>query len=112
MPQNQALAVWDRLWAVGRDFGLRPIGYAALDLARIEAGFVVCGTDFKSTHAALRPTLGTTPFALDAARLVSFDTGPFTARRATPQPATTSPRSTICRLTIPRPKHPHHPPTQ
>ena len=82
MPAGQALAVWDRLWAAGRDYGLRPIGYAALDLARIEAGFVVCGTDFKSIHAALRPSRGRTPFELGAGRLVDFDKGHFNGRRA------------------------------
>src|SRR3546814_19515097 len=92
MPQDQALAVWDRVWAAGRDFGLRPIGYAALDLARIEAGFVVCGADFKSTHAALRPTPGRTPFELDAGRLVDCDKGHFKGRRAPLQPAKAGPR--------------------
>src|SRR3546814_3745273 len=50
-PAEKALALWDRLWASGHNYGLRPIGYAALDLARIEAGFVVCGTDFKSARS-------------------------------------------------------------
>src|SRR3546814_18587972 len=63
-PAEKALALWDRLWASGHNYGLRPIGYAALDLARIEAGFVVCGTDFKSAQAAVRPTRGRTPFEL------------------------------------------------
>jgi len=81
-PAEKALALWDRLWAAGQDFGLRPIGYAALDLARIEAGFMVCGADFKSAHAALRPTRGRTPFELGAGRLVDFDKGPFNGRRA------------------------------
>jgi len=92
MPAGQALAVWDRLWAAGRDYGLRPIGYAALDLARIEAGFVVCGTDFKSIHAALRPSRGRTPFELGAGRLVDFDKGHFNGRRALLQHAKTGPR--------------------
>src|SRR3546814_14283228 len=78
MPQNQALAVWDRVWAAGRDFGPRPLGYAALDLARIEAGFVVCGADFKSTHAALPPTRCRTPLALYAGRLVDLAQSHFT----------------------------------
>src|SRR3546814_494415 len=56
-PAEKALALWDRLWASGHNYGLRPIGYAALDLARIEAGFVVCGTDFKSAQDRKSPRL-------------------------------------------------------
>ncbi|HEY9547985.1 MAG TPA: aminomethyltransferase family protein, partial [Kiloniellaceae bacterium] len=108
MPQNQALAVWDRLWAAGRDFGLRPIGYAALDLARIEAGFVVCGTDFKSTHAAIRPTRGRTPFELDAGRLVDFDKGHFNGRRALLRQAKSGPRYKLVGLEIAGNKAPHN----
>src|SRR3546814_16798414 len=95
MPQDQALAGWDRLWAAGRDFGLRPIGYAALDLARIEAGFVVCGADFKSTHAALRPTRARTPFELGVGRLVDFDKGHFNGLRAMLQHAQAGPRQNL-----------------
>jgi aminomethyltransferase len=100
MPAGQALAVWDRLWAAGRDYGLRPIGYAALDLARIEAGFVVCGTDFKSIHAALRPSRGRTPFELGAGRLVDFDKGHFNGRRALLRHAKAGPRYQLVGLEI------------
>src|SRR3546814_4067940 len=68
-----------------------PIGFAALDLARIEAGFVVCGTDFKSAQAAVRPTRGRTPFELGAGRLVDFDKGHFNGRRALLQHAKDGP---------------------
>lgn len=34
---KQALSLWDRLWAAGAGFGLKAIGYDALNRARIEA---------------------------------------------------------------------------
>lgn len=106
-PAQKALSLWDRLWAAGRDYRLRPIGYAALDLARIEAGFIVCGTDFKSAHSALRPTRGRTPFELGAGRLVDFDKGHFNGRRALLQHAKDGPRHLLVGLEIAGNKPPH-----
>ena len=74
--------LWDRLWDAGRLHGLRPIGYAALDLARLEAGFILSGRDYVSIHHAARPTRGRTPFELGYGALVDFDKGHFNGRRA------------------------------
>lgn len=51
---KQALSLWDRLWAAGAGFGLKAIGYDALNRARIEAGFIVANADFITAEAALR----------------------------------------------------------
>ncbi|MGD1877770.1 MAG: aminomethyltransferase family protein [Kiloniellaceae bacterium] len=107
VPAEKALALWDRIWAAGHDFGLRPIGYAALDLARTEAGFVVCGVDFKSIHTALRPSRGRTPFELGADRLVDFSKGPFNGRRALLKHAKDGPRYQLVGLEIEGNKAPH-----
>ena len=39
-------AVWDAVWAAGADLGLRPMGLAALDMVRIEAGLIFAGYEF------------------------------------------------------------------
>jgi aminomethyltransferase len=39
-------AVYDAVWASGGDLGLRPMGLAALDMVRIEAGLIFAGYDF------------------------------------------------------------------
>jgi glycine cleavage system T protein (aminomethyltransferase) len=100
MPAENALTVWDRLRDAGRDYGLRPIGYAALDLARVEAGFVVTGVDFQSIHVALRPSRGRTPFELGFDRLVDFNKGHFNGRRALLQKAKEGPRYKLVALEI------------
>ncbi len=51
---RQALSLWDRLWAAGTGFGLKAIGYDALNRARVEAGFIVANADFITAEAALR----------------------------------------------------------
>jgi aminomethyltransferase len=77
-----ALALWDRLMASGRDLGLRPIGSRALNLARLEAGFIVTNVDFMAAEQAMRATRGRSPFELGLGWMVDFDKGHFNGRRA------------------------------
>lgn len=44
-PQD-ALAVFDAVWAAGQPLGLCPMGLAALDMVRIEAGLAFAGQEF------------------------------------------------------------------
>jgi len=39
-------AVWDAVWAAGEPHGLAPLGLAALDMLRIEAGLAFAGAEF------------------------------------------------------------------
>ena len=82
VPPSRALGLWDRLWDAGRPYGLRPIGYAALDLARLEAGFVLAGRDYVGIHHASRPTRGRTPYELGYGALVDLAKDHFNGRRA------------------------------
>ena len=82
VPPERALALWDRLMDAGRLYGLRPIGYAALDLARLEAGFILAGRDYVGIHHAARPTRGRTPFELGYGALVDLKKDHFNGRRA------------------------------
>ncbi len=82
LPNDQALDLWDRLWAAGADFGLRAIGFEALNLTRIEAGYIAAGIDFQPVQAAMRLGRGRSPLELGFARLVDFNKGHFNGRRA------------------------------
>ena len=77
-----ALALWDQLMAAGRTRGIRAIGYQALEMARIEAGFVLPNVDFISAAQTVRLNRETTPFELGLEWLVSFEKGHFNGRRA------------------------------
>ena len=77
---DHAQALWDALFKAGRDYLIRPIGMAALDLARIEAGFIQAGEDFVPADQVLRPGRGRSPFELGLGWLVDFGKGPFTGR--------------------------------
>ncbi len=82
VPAAKALRLWDRLWDAGDHWGLRAIGFAAVDLCRIEAGFVAAGIDFQPVHKAVRLHRGRTPIELGFGRMVDFDKGHFNGRRA------------------------------
>ncbi len=56
-----ALALWDRLWAAGPWHGLQAIGFEALDLARLEAGFIIANSDFITAETAIRVDRRRTP---------------------------------------------------
>lgn len=79
---ERALVLWDRLFEAGRDHGIRPIGTLALEMTRIEAGFVQAGIDFLPADRAVRPDRTRSPFELDLARMVDLAKPNFTGRRA------------------------------
>ena len=66
----------------GKLFGIRPVGSQALDLARIEAGFIATNADFLAADQVLRRNRGRSPFELGLDWLVDFEKGHFTGRRA------------------------------
>ena len=74
--------LWDHLMAAGKLHGLRPIGSRALDLTRIEAGFIATNADYVAGDQIIRRTRGRSPFELGLGRLVDFDKGHFNGRRA------------------------------
>jgi aminomethyltransferase len=43
---DDAVALWDAVWAVGAAQGLAPLGLEALDMLRIEAGLIFAGYEF------------------------------------------------------------------
>lgn len=85
MAPTLAVGLWDRLIEAGEGSGIRPIGAQALDLARIEAGFVLPHKDFVPAGEALRKTRGRSPLELGLDWLVDFDKGYFNGKRALQQ---------------------------
>jgi aminomethyltransferase len=78
----KAEALWDALFVAGRDRGIRAIGTHALEMTRIEAGFIQAGVDFMPADSAVRPGRTRSPFELGLSWLVDFGKPNFTGRRA------------------------------
>ncbi|HEX4597631.1 MAG TPA: aminomethyltransferase family protein, partial [Burkholderiaceae bacterium] len=77
-----ALALWDGLMAAGATRGIRAIGYRAVEMSRIEAGFILPNVDFISAAQTIRLDRETTPFEMSLDWAVALDKGHFNGRRA------------------------------
>ncbi|MCO4768889.1 MAG: aminomethyltransferase family protein [Deltaproteobacteria bacterium] len=56
-----ALPLWDALQTAGAPFGMQPAGLDAMDVTRIEAGFVLQGVDYVSAKSCITESLKSTP---------------------------------------------------
>ncbi len=62
---DDAVAVWDVLIEVGKGYGVTACGLKAMDVARIEAGFILLDVDYVSAEHALIPSQLSSPYELE-----------------------------------------------
>lgn len=79
---DRALPLWDHLRAAGAPWGIRPVGSNALNLARIEAGFIITNLDFIPADQAVRDDRTRSPFEMALDWMIDWDKGHFNGRRA------------------------------
>ena len=82
MQPQDAESVWDALMDYGRTRAVRPIGSKALNMVRIEAGFLLPNVDFVSAAHTLYLGTERSPIELGLAWLIDYKKGHFTGRRA------------------------------
>jgi aminomethyltransferase len=81
--ENQdALALWDALLEAGAPHGLLPMGLDALDVARVEAGFLLGGVDYTSARRAQIERQKSSPFELGFDWMVELERAPFVGQAA------------------------------
>ena len=68
--------------SLGRDYLIKPIGSHALELARIEAGFLQANVDFMPAEEVVRVGRTRSPFELGLGWLVDFKKALFNGRSA------------------------------
>jgi aminomethyltransferase len=100
MAPGEAESVWDALMEFGRTRALRPVGSRALNIARIEAGFILPKVDFVSAAHTLYLGTERSPLELGLAWLVDFGKGHFTGRRALAAEASRPPRRRLVGLDV------------
>ena len=79
---EHAITLWDQLFTAGHNYGIHPMGTLALEMSRIEAGFIAAGVDFLCADRAVRTDRTRSPLELDLERMVDFDKPNFNGRRA------------------------------
>ncbi len=82
IPPTHAERLWDALFEAGMHVGIKPMGTHALEMARIEAGFIQAGVDFLPADRAIRTDRTRSPLELDLGWLVDFNKDHFTGRAA------------------------------
>ena len=78
---EDAINVWDSLFTFNRDYKILPAGMNALDMVRIEAGFIQPNADFMSAEQALRPNRMRNPYELGMGWLVDLNKNYFTGKK-------------------------------
>jgi aminomethyltransferase len=61
---EHAERVWDILVGTGKDFGIKPTGLLALDVARLEAGFILLEVDYIGAEKAMIASQRYSPFEI------------------------------------------------
>lgn len=82
MDNSNALPVWDALIAAGEMYGIEPIGLDALDVSRIEAGFVLQGIDYTTAVRCLLESQKSTPMEAGLGWTVDLERDAFVGQAA------------------------------
>ncbi len=80
--RDEALDVWDAIVGVGHRWGLKPAGLDALDMVRVEAGFVLAGVDYFTSRHCIIDERKSTPLELGLGWTVHLDRAPFVGQKA------------------------------
>ncbi len=105
---QKALALWDALFEAGKLHGIRPMGTHALELARIEAGFLQAYADFLPANATVRTGRTRSPLELGLEWLVDFKKPNFNGRRALAREKRSGSTWRLVKLDIEGNKPAHH----
>ena len=93
-----ALALWDALVEAGAPHGLLPAGLDALDVTRIEAGFILNGIDYTSALSAPIKARKSTPHELGLGWTVHLEREPFLGQQALRRERQAGPARTLVGL--------------
>ncbi|HWP56572.1 MAG TPA: aminomethyltransferase family protein [Candidatus Acidoferrales bacterium] len=82
VPASYAVKLWDLITKAGKNFGVTPAGMLALDMARIEAGFILIEVDYTSAEKALIPAQKYSPFEIGLGWTVDLKKEHFIGKKA------------------------------
>ena len=79
---SYAEQLWDHLMAVGARYNILPVGLVALDIVRIEAGFMLIEVDYIPAKQALIPAQKSSPYELGLGWTVNLKGSEFIGKYA------------------------------
>jgi aminomethyltransferase len=79
---QDAERIWDIVNAGGKPFGIKPAGMLALDVARLEAGFILLEVDYIGAERALIPSQRYSPYEIGLSWTVDLKKDHFVGSRA------------------------------
>ncbi len=82
MDNADALAVYDTVTEAGGPHGLLPVGLDALDMLRVEAGYILLGVDYFSARRCLIEAQKSTPYEMGLGWTVHTEREPFLGKAA------------------------------
>ncbi len=77
-----ALQLWDAIFNVQGQYDVVAMGLDALEMVRIEAGFIMPGFDFNTADSTVRNGYDRSPYEVGLGWVVNLDKGHFTGRKA------------------------------
>jgi len=80
--RDQALRVYDAIMAGGREYRIQPVGLDAMDVTRIEAGYIMNGVDYFSANTCIIESRKSTPYEIGLGWTVDLDRDPFIGQAA------------------------------
>ncbi len=105
---EKALDLWDALFEAGKLHGIKAIGTHALELARIEAGYLAPYEEFLPADETIRTGRSRSPLELGLGWLVDFKKANFNGRRALAEEKRTGSTWRLVKLDIEGNKPAHH----
>lgn len=79
---EDALTLWDTLMEVGRPWRIEACGLDAMDITRVEAGFIMNNVDYYSANHCLIESRKSTPYELGLNWMVELERDPFNGQAA------------------------------
>jgi aminomethyltransferase len=79
---DHAEPLWDAIFGVQGQYDIHAMGLDALEMVRIEAGFIMPGFDFNTANSTIRDGYDRSPYEVGLGWVVNLDKGHFCGRKA------------------------------
>jgi aminomethyltransferase len=97
---DDALDVYNGTLVAGSKYGMLPAGLDAMDVTRIEAGFLLNGVDYYNTNHCMIERRKSTPYELGLGWMVALNRDPFNGQAALAREKQTGPARVLVGLDI------------